>query len=215
MRQIRPDLWETQTDHPAPGLTTHGYLWTPAGGNNVLFYNTAGGDDLDEMERLGGVAHQYLSHQDEISPALDTFAQRFGAILHVSALEADLVADVRKPDVTFESRHVDNNGVEVVPAPGHTPGSTCFVVTGHDGLTYLFTGDTIFRGGDGTWRAGYIPGMSDAGDLRSTLELLAGLEPDLVVSSAFVGEHGAHLLGDIGWADCVEQAITSMSSRRG
>lgn len=37
VRQIRSDLWETRTDSPFPGLTTHAYLWTrPAG--NVLFY---------------------------------------------------------------------------------------------------------------------------------------------------------------------------------
>lgn len=205
MRQIRPDLWETQTDHPAPGLTTHAYLWTRAGGDNVIFYNTAGDDDLDEMERLGGVAHQYLSHQDEISPALNTFGDRFGAALHASAAEADLVADVRQPTVTFDTRHVDTNGVEVIPTPGHTPGSTCYLVTAADGLCYLFTGDTIYLGNDG-WAAGYIPGFSDAADLADTLDLLATLEPDVVVSSAFVGEDGAHVLGDTRWADCVAEA---------
>jgi hydroxyacylglutathione hydrolase len=30
MRQVRADLWETNTDSPFPGLTTHAYLWTPS-----------------------------------------------------------------------------------------------------------------------------------------------------------------------------------------
>jgi hypothetical protein len=85
MRQIRPDLWETRADAPFPGLTTHAYLWTPSGAGpggpagpagNVLFYNTAGDDDLEEIARLGGVAHQYLSHQDEVAPMLATYRQR-------------------------------------------------------------------------------------------------------------------------------------------
>ena len=215
MRQIRPDLWETRADAPAPGLTTHAYLWTPSapstpsGAGNVVFYNTAGDDDLEEMARLGGVAHQYLSHQDEVAPMLATYRQRFGAVLHASAAEADAVAKVQAPDVTFTERHVDANGVEVIPTPGHTPGSTCFLVSGVDGLTYLFTGDTLFRDDRGRWRAGYLP-FSDAEDLLASLDVLAGLEPDLVASSAFAGDAGVHLLGDTSWADCVEEARTSL-----
>ncbi len=205
MRQIRPDLWETRPDNPFPGLTTHAYLWTPPDAGNVLFYNTAGDDDLDEIADLGGVAHQYLSHQDEVAPMLTTYAARFGAVLHAAAAERDAVARVRAPEVVFRDRHVDANGIEVIPTPGHTTGSTCFLVPGTDGLTYLFTGDTIFRGSDGRWRAGYLP-FSDADSLLASLDLLAGLDPDLVVSSAFTGDAGAHLLGDTPWAACVEEA---------
>jgi hydroxyacylglutathione hydrolase len=209
MRQIRPDLWETRADAPAPGLTTHAYLWTPSGAGNVLLYNTAGDDDLDEIARLGGVAHQYLSHQDEVAPMLATYRQRFGAVLHAPAVEADAVAKVQAPDVTFTDRHVDANGVEVIPTPGHTPGSTCFLVSGVDGLTYLFTGDTVFRDARGRWQAGYLP-FSDAEDLLASLDLLAGLEPDLVASSAFAGDAGVHILGDTPWAGCVEEARTRL-----
>jgi hydroxyacylglutathione hydrolase len=209
MRQIRPDLWETRPDAPFPGLTTHAYLWTPAGAGNVLFYNTAGDDDLDEMAELGGVAHQYLSHRDEVAPMLATYHERFGTVLHASAAEGADVAEVRAPEVTFDERHVDGNGIEVIPTPGHTPGSTCFLVTGADGLRYLFTGDTVFRGADGRWRAGYLP-FSDAESLLASLDLLAGLEPDLVASSAFPGDVGAHLLGDMPWAECAWEARTGL-----
>lgn len=210
MRQIRPDLWETAPDAPFPGLTTHAYLWRPAEGGNVLFYNTAGDGDLDELERLGGVAHQYLSHQDEVSPALATFGERFGAVLHTHASEAHLAAEFREPDDIFDERHVDERGIEVIPTPGHTPGSTCYLVPGHGGLRYLFTGDTIYVGRDaGRWAAGYIPGHSDRDDLEATLELLATLEPDLVASSAFTGDEGAHLL-ERRWADCVAEALEDL-----
>ena len=209
MRQIRPDLWETRSDAPFPGLTTHAYLWTPPGSGNVLFYNTAGDDDVEEIARLGGVAHQYLSHQDEVAPMIATYRQRFGAVLHASAVEAGAVAEVRAPDVTFAERHVDANGIEVVPTPGHSPGSTSFLVPGAGGLTYLFTGDTIYQDGKGRWQAGYLPG-SDAEQLLATLDVLAGLEPDLVASSAFAGEAGVHVLGDTSWADCVDEARTRL-----
>jgi hydroxyacylglutathione hydrolase len=209
MRQIRPDLWETSADAPLPGLTTHAYVWTPSGAGNVVFYNTAGDDDLEDIARLGGAAHQYLSHHDEVAPMLATYRQRFGTVLHSAAVEADSVAKVQAPDVTFTERHVDANGVEVIPTPGHTPGSTCFLAPGADGLTYLFTGDTLFQSASGRWQAGYLP-FSDAEDLLVSLDLLAGLEPDLVASSAFAGDAGAHLLGDTSWAACVEEARTGL-----
>lgn len=205
MRQIRPDLWETRPDAPFPGLTTHAYLWAAPDAGNILLYNTAGDDDLEEMARLGGVAHQYLSHRDEVAPMLTAYAERFGTVLHAAAGELDAVAEARRPEVVFTERHVDANGIEVIPTPGHTPGSTCYLAPGEGGLTYLFTGDTIFRGADGRWRAGYLP-FSDADNLLASLELLAGLEPDLVASSAFAGDAGAHLLGGTSWAACVEEA---------
>jgi hydroxyacylglutathione hydrolase len=209
MRPITPDLWESTPDSPAPGLTTHAYLWTPEGGRNVLFYGTAGEVDLDEIERLGGIGDQYLSHQDEVSATLATIADRFGASLHVHAAEAHVAAQHRPPDITFERRHVDGNGIEVIPTPGHSPGSTCFVVDGHAGR-YLFTGDTILVGRDGRWFAGNVPGVSDPVDLAASLELLAGLEPDLVASSAFTGDAGAHRLGGRPWRDCVAEALDGL-----
>ena len=40
MHAILPDLWETEVEHPAPGLTTHAYLLVRPQGN-ILFYNTS------------------------------------------------------------------------------------------------------------------------------------------------------------------------------
>jgi glyoxylase-like metal-dependent hydrolase (beta-lactamase superfamily II) len=56
-----------------------------------------------------------------------------------------------EPHVLFEHRHVDDHGIKVIPAPGHTPGSTWFLVPGADAATYLFTGDTVFLADNGVW----------------------------------------------------------------
>jgi glyoxylase-like metal-dependent hydrolase (beta-lactamase superfamily II) len=101
-------------------------------------------------------------------------------------------------DVWFDTRHIDPNWVEVIPTPGHTPGSTCFLVPGVDGETYLFTGDTVFVTGEGHWRAGNLA-FSDTDALIESLELLSTLNPDLVVSSAF-GKAGATAVHGAGWA---------------
>lgn len=211
MRQLYPDLWETRTDNPFPGLTTHAYLWTGGTNGNVLFYSTVTDADFDEIERLGGITHQYLSHRDEAGPTLGRIAARFGARLHAPALEAGDISEHGRIAVPLAARHVDDNGVEVIPTPGHTPGSTAYLVSGAGGLRYLFTGDTIYRGADGTWNAGLLP-FSDAQTLDASLLLLAGLQPDVVISSAFAGEHAAHRV-EQRWATFVDQARAGIAEQ--
>ncbi|ASU85933.1 MBL fold metallo-hydrolase [Nocardiopsis gilva YIM 90087] len=210
MKQIQPDLWETEPEFPAPGLSTHAYLWTATGGN-VLFYNTTLEHEIDAMAQLGGVARQYLSHQDEIAPSLRTIKQRFDSTLHCSAVEADLVAKTCPVDGGFDERRVELDGFEVIPTPGHTPGSASFLVPSAHGLTYLFTGDSILRDAEGTWIAGYIPGFSDRDALVASLSGLADLAPDIVISSGFLGDTGVTELGDRAWADCVDEALHSLT----
>lgn len=140
MRHVLSDLWETRTDSPFPGLTTHAYLWTT---RHALFYSTLTDTDFDALTELGGVTDQYLSHRDEAGPMLAQIADRFGARLHAPVAELLDIGRHAHVDVPLGSRHVDGNGVEIIPAPGHTPGSTCYLVDGAEG-TYLFTGDTLY-----------------------------------------------------------------------
>lgn len=211
MRQIEDDLWETEPEHPMPGLSTHAYLWLAPSGN-VLFYNTTHEHELDRIAELGGLSRQYLSHQDEIAPSLPTIKTRFGSRLHSSAAEADAVRETAPVDDAFDTRQVDPDGLEVLPTPGHTPGSTCFVVHSLSGLTYLFTGDSIVVDDQGRWAASYIEGMSDRATLTQSLTELAKLTtPDVVISSAFPGETGVTHLGHRSWADCVDEALQAMS----
>jgi len=205
LRQVTADLWETSVDQPAPGLTTHAYLWTPPDAGNVLFYSVATDRDLDDVARLGGVAHQYLSHRDEAGPMLVELQRRFDCRLHAPALEAHQIAPHRRPEVLFEAHEHDPNGVEILPTPGHSPGSTCFVVDGAEGR-YLFVGDTMYPIGDGHWAAGYLPGISDADALGTSLDRLAEVEPDVAISSAFAGDAGSHQMQRGEWRRHVDDA---------
>jgi hydroxyacylglutathione hydrolase len=207
MRQVLTDLWETRTDSPFPGLTTHAYLWPP---RNALFYSTATDSDFEAIAELGGVADQYLSHRDEAGPMLKRIAERFGSKLHASSLELAEVGQHGHVDVPLGGRHIDDNGVEVIPTPGHTPGSTCYLIDGAEGR-YLFTGDTLYVSDTGEWTAGYIPGMSDAEALASSLELLATLEPDMVISSGFQGDSAVHRIDADGWPGHVHRALHRLS----
>lgn len=209
MRSLMPDLWETETEHPAPGLTTHAYLWTRPQGN-ILFYNTSRPNSWTAIKELGGVAWQLLSHEDELGDSLNTIRELFNAKLGIHIAEREAAAKFREPEIAFS--HADSlfDGVQIIPTPGHTPGSTCFQVTGHKGQRYLFTGDTLYRAKDGEWRAGMIEGHSNRPQLRSSLQLLRTLSPDLVISSAFTGDEGHQQVTGKEWHRLVDKALAQL-----
>jgi glyoxylase-like metal-dependent hydrolase (beta-lactamase superfamily II) len=211
LTQLRSDLFETRTDSPIPGLTTHAYLWRgPAG--NILFYSPATDSDFEAIAELGGVTAQYLSHLDEAGPNLRRIADRFGSRLHASAHEVDAVSKHGRVDVAFDAvRHVDEHAVEVIPTPGHSRGSTCYLVSGADGAKYLFTGDTMFPTADGSWATFVVPGRGDPAAIRDSLKVLATVQPDLVISSAFGGPTAVEVIVDPRrWAQCIDQALESV-----
>lgn len=211
--QIRDDLYQTRTDSPLPGLTTHAYLWRRPTGN-VLFYSPATNADFDDIDELGGVAAQYLSHLDEAGPNLARIADRFGSRLHAPAAELETIEQHAHVDEPVDGRrHVDANGVEVIPTPGHSVGSSCYLVTVGDGAKVLFTGDTIFPAGDGTWTTYLVPGRGDAGQLAASVELLRAETPDVVISSAFGGETAIESVDAGRWAEIVDQALASVAAQ--
>jgi hydroxyacylglutathione hydrolase len=212
MTQIRDDLWQTRTESPFPGLTTHAYLWRGPSGN-ILFYSPASDADFDAIEELGGVSAQYLSHLDEAGPMLARVADRFGSRLYAPAAELDAIGRHARVDAPVDARrHVDDNGVDAIPAPGHSDGSTCYLVPGVGGETYLFTGDTMFPTGEGTWSTFLVPGRGSAAALRSSLELLATVQPDIVISSAFGGDTAIEMLDNGRWQQCIAEALATVPS---
>ncbi|MFI9508875.1 MBL fold metallo-hydrolase [Nocardia sp. NPDC052566] len=212
MRQVAADLWETETESPFPGLTTHAYLWTTPEGN-VLFYNTTHAAEIDAMAELGGVAHHYLSHRDEIAPSLATIRERFGAKLHIHKADAGEVSQTMVDDA-FDTRHTAVAGLEVIPAPGHTPGSALYQAT-IGGRRYLFTGDTLIHTEADAWWPGYLEGHSNRETLLSTLDLMTGLTPEVVVSSAFQGDSGVTEIAGGTWADGVTAARRALAEAAG
>ena len=212
LTQIKDDLYQTRMDSPFPGLTTHAYLWQrPAG--NVLFYSPASDADFDALDALGGVSAQYLSHLDEAGPNLARIAERFGRQLHAPSAELKAIGEHSHVDVPVEAvKHIDGNDVEVLPTPGHSPGSTCYLVTGVGGERYLFTGDTIFPAGDGTWSTFVVPGRGDPAAMRDSIKLLGTVQPDVVISSAFAGETAIEAVDAARWSEIVDQALTSVKS---
>lgn len=210
MKQLYPDLWQTTAEHPFPGLTTHAYLYLRPGGN-VLFYGSGLPEDHQRIRGLGGITRQYLSHRDEAGPPLVRIREMFDSMLCCHRLEQAAVSKACPVDLTFESASTHLGNIDVMPTPGHTDGSTSFLVTSPLGRRYLFTGDTVFPS-NGSWETFVMP---DAGgsktDLVNSLKLLGRLEPDVVISSASVGAVAFKEMSPGEWRQVVHDTLRSLS----
>jgi hydroxyacylglutathione hydrolase len=110
MKQIYPDLWQTQAEHPFFGVTSHAYLLVRETGN-VLFYSTGLSQEYDKIHALSGITYQYLSHSDEAGPALVKIKELFGSNLCCHRLDEPAVSKAATVDCTFDKR-------EIVPGNG-------------------------------------------------------------------------------------------------
>ena len=216
MKQIEPDLWQTSRRTITEDVFTHAYLLTRPSGNLLLYGIGEGQDhDLDAIDALGGVAVQILSHHDEAGPALTTIRSRFGSRLACSELEIPSVREYAEPDLTVDSNSVVPalDGLEILDTPGHSNGSISFRYASPYGKTYLFTGDTILPSGDG-WQTFVVEDYGGSAEsLIDSLHLLRAQEPDLVISSAYVGATGVKEMNSEQWAEIVDHRIERLRAR--
>lgn len=208
MKQIYPDLWQTRAEHPFHGVTTHAYLLVRDAGN-ILFYSSGWPEEHQHIRELGGITHQYLSHRDEAGPALADIKRLFGSKLCCHRLEEAAVREFAPVDCKFDKREVRLCNIEILPTPGHTNGSVCFLVRSPHGKTYLFTGDTIYLNNN-AWDTRVNWGGSKS-DLRDSLMLLRELEPDVVLSSASVGTVPFMEIPSNSWQSDLDNVLRAMS----
>lgn len=147
---------------------------------NLLIYSAATLEpDASAIEELGGITRQYLNHRHEATPICNWVRATFGALLHCHENEHVSVAETCTVDETFLERHVLDDDFDVIPIPGHTSGATAYLWTsGH--RRCLFTGDTLMLR-NGVWGVVLLDGTSDRSDYIESLELIRGLDFDLLV----------------------------------
>ena len=204
MKQIYPDLWQTKAEHPFSGVTSHAYLLVRDTGN-ILFYSSGLHEEHQHIQTLGGITYQYLSHSDEAGPALAEIKNLFGSKLCCHRLEEPAVRKAALVDCTFDKRETRLGNIEVIPTPGHTPGSVCFLAGSADGKTYLFTGDTLFLN-KGAWDTRVNAGGSES-DLKNSLMLLRDLKPAVVLSSASVGSVAFKEVSAAEWQTDIDKVL--------
>ena len=107
--------------------------------------------------------------------------------------DRDAAAERTTVDGTFSERATLDGDFELIPIPGHTPGATAFLW--HSGEhRMLFTGDSVFLD-DGEWVAAVVGG-SDRASYVESLELLRGLEFDVLVPWAATAGRPPHAVTD-------------------
>jgi glyoxylase-like metal-dependent hydrolase (beta-lactamase superfamily II) len=137
-------------------------------------------DLAGDIDELGAIERQYLNHWHEASGECDWVSQTFHAPLHCHAEDADHVAERCHVDHTFTDRHLLDSDFEVIPAPGHTKGATCFLWDSGRHRC-LFCGDTIsFPRGE--WRAAVLD-SSDRARYLESLAMIRELDFDVLVPS--------------------------------
>ena len=161
----------------APSLHIRAFLLRRDHGN-VLVYGVprleTGGAAVED---LGGASRHYLNHRHEAAFLPDGLT----APLFVHAEERDTVEKRAHVRGTFSRRHVLDGDFEVIPTPGHTPGATAYLWDSGE-HRFLFTGDTILLD-KGEWVAALL-GSSDLDSYLASLELMRGLEFDVLVPGA-------------------------------
>ena len=133
------------------------------------------------------ITHGHHDHHDE----LDALKARIGAPAGIG--EGDKQMLKSSPEFTIadgQGFHFGKTVMRAVHTPGHTPGSTCFVVG-----NVLFSGDTLFPGGPGNTKTstGHFPTI-----VESIRDKLFSLPDETVVypghgTSTTIGAEKPHL----------------------
>lgn len=93
---------------------------------------------VDAFEQRGGIAHIFLTHEDDVADA-DKYAERFGAKRIIHRADAGAVPGAERI-IDGEEMVPLGPQFHIIPVPGHTAGSMALQYK----ETFLFTGDHLW-----------------------------------------------------------------------
>ena len=179
MQEILPGVFLVPQDG-GKGFGYSHFLVRPAG-NLVLDASRVGTlkESFDAFAAKGGVKAVVISDRHLGGASTNQIAERFGAIVYCSAIEAEAmghrVNQVRIDHALPLKRTVIEGDVLLVPTPGHTDGQFSTLVE-VGGSKLLFTADFVWREA-GLWR----PGNLSRRKIGKSFERLRDLAFDYVV----------------------------------
>jgi glyoxylase-like metal-dependent hydrolase (beta-lactamase superfamily II)/ferredoxin len=93
---------------------------------------------VDAVERMGGLRYIFLTHEDDVADAA-RYAERFGATRIIHRADADAMPDAEW--IVDGGQAISlAPGFDLIPVPGHTPGSSALLYDHR----FLFTGDHLW-----------------------------------------------------------------------
>lgn len=130
------------------------------------------------------ITHGHPDHMEGIRVFAET-----DALIAVSQKEMEFVRDAApqyghalgipsfEPDILLQEGNlkIDSVVFQVIPTPGHSPGSVCFYWSDEK---VLFTGDVVFNGGIGRTD---LPG-GNGGSLKDSIHRISTVDADYVLS---------------------------------
>jgi glyoxylase-like metal-dependent hydrolase (beta-lactamase superfamily II) len=158
----------------APSVSARAFLLERDRGSLLVYSVTELESELQARDRHGEISRQYLNHHHEAEVAPEGLIAPL--VVHEDAREP--VAARAAVEATYANRHVLDDDFEVIPTPGHTSGSTCFLWQSGEHRT-LYTGDTIYLS-EGEWVAAVLE-SSDRDKYIESLELIRELDFDMLV----------------------------------
>ncbi len=196
LRPVAPGLWACP-DEPLGGpANTCGFLLQRPDGNVFIYSCSRIADLYDHVDELGGVSRILLNHMDEATPHVTTMAEHYGAPVHCHAAEVGAceAKGVRHIEPITDG-HRFGEDLQAIHAPGHTEGTTAYLWHNpHDGLRYLFTGDTFTNFTIDRFPAvlAFHPYDDEVADMRATLARLRATESDVLVPGLANGTINAY-----------------------
>jgi hypothetical protein len=166
----------------APTVHVRAFVLPRPAGDVLVYHSPAVGTAGEALSR---VTRQYLGHSHEAM--FGPLGPGFPVFVHEA--DRDAAAQSMTIRATFSRRHTLDADLEVIPMPGHTPGSTAYLWdSGRE--RYLFTADSLYLHGE-EWRVAVLD-SSDRDEYLASLALIRDLDFDVLVPWAASAD-GPHL----------------------
>jgi len=152
MKELFPNIYKVYRDESSGGWG-YSYFVKRDSGNLLLarMARTASIEsEYETIHAMGGIDRIYITDWHFAGSHVEDVSKEFDAPIYCSAIEAPTIKE--KSDVeslkTFDyTLHDIEDGLTIVPTPGHTKGGVCYLLD-MDNTRYLFTGDLLYFDGN-------------------------------------------------------------------
>ena len=208
MKEIYPDLFETEAEHPFRDndfKTSAFLLLRPEG--NLFVYGPSEKIEkhFDFIESKGGITKHYVSHIDEVSKYCDVLRERFDTRFYCPELEKEETAKKCTVDGTFSGDSRLEHDFDVIFTPGHTMGSSCFLWRSPE-RRILFTGDNLFLDENERWSV-FIQRKNAGPEVVESLKKIHDLDVDVLVGAGHYLDQPHEEVGKERWTRIIDETI--------